>query len=106
MKSCPPKRSSLQKLQRNQSLPLSNFFTAACVICMGDAMKFLIGMTSITYAMRAQELLTAKKIRSQVVSTPKNVGSGCGYSLSVSGDPNEVKRLLSENGIKYKEVYL
>jgi len=73
---------------------------------MGDAMKFLIGMTSITYAMRAQELLTAKKIRCQVVSTPKNVGSGCGYSLSVSGDPNEAKRLLSENGIKYKEVYL
>lgn len=69
-------------------------------------MRHLIGMTSITYAVKAQKLLRSKGVQVKIVPTPKNVGSGCGYSLETSGDVSEVLRILSENGIKYKEVYL
>lgn len=69
-------------------------------------MRHLIGMTSITYAVKAQKLLKAKGVQVKIVPTPKNMGSGCGYSLETSGDAEAVLRILSENGIKYKEVYM
>lgn len=69
-------------------------------------MRHLIGMTSITYAVKAQKLLRSKGVRVKIVPTPKNVGSGCGYSLETEGDVTAVLHILSENGIKYKEVYL
>ncbi len=68
-------------------------------------MKQLIGMTSITYAVKAQKLLRSKGIRVKIVPTPKNVGSGCGYSLETDGRTAEITRILSENGIRFKEVY-
>ncbi len=67
-------------------------------------MKYLISMTSITYAIKAQNLLNSKGYRCDVVSTPKNVGTGCGYSISVREDPKLIVRILNENGIKYKEI--
>lgn len=71
----------------------------------GDGMKYLIGMTSITYAVKAQNLLNSKGYSCQIVSTPKNLGSGCGYSLSVQDDPEKITAILHKHGIKYKEVY-
>ena len=68
-------------------------------------MKYLIGMTSVTYAVKAQNLLNSKGYFCQVVSTPKNLGSGCGYSISVRDDPDEITSILREHGIKFKEVY-
>ncbi|MCD8096352.1 MAG: DUF3343 domain-containing protein [Ruminococcus sp.] len=69
-------------------------------------MKYLIGMTSITYALKTQKLLKDKGLHCDVVSTPKDVGSGCGYSISLRGaDPDKVIALLDQNGIKHKEVY-
>ena len=70
-------------------------------------MKYLIGMTSITYAVKAEKLLKGKGIRVRIVPTPKTVGSGCGYSLEVSSSesPERIASLLKENGIKIKAVY-
>jgi hypothetical protein len=68
-------------------------------------MKNLIGMTSVTYAVKAQNLLTSMGYTCKVVSTPKNLGSGCGYSIAVNADPNRIAAILREHGIKYKEVY-
>ena len=68
-------------------------------------MEHLIGMTSVTYANKAQRLLRTHGIQSRVVPTPKNIGSGCGYSLALSADTGMVTELLRKNGIKYKEVY-
>lgn len=68
-------------------------------------MKRLIGMTSITYAVKAQKLLKSKGVQVKIIPTPKNVGSGCGYSLETNEDTSLILRILSENGIKYKEVY-
>lgn len=70
-------------------------------------MKYLIGMTSITYAVKAEKLLRSKGIRVRIVPTPKTVGSGCGYSIELSAaeSPDRITTLLRENGIKIKAVY-
>lgn len=67
--------------------------------------KTMIAMTSITYAMKAKELCTASGIRCDVVRTPKNIGSGCGYSLSVRGDIEKAVALFDKNRIPHKQSY-
>ncbi|MCR5816590.1 MAG: DUF3343 domain-containing protein [Ruminococcus sp.] len=66
--------------------------------------KGLIAMTSITYAMKAKRLLNDKGIYCEIVRTPKNLGTGCGYSLSVNKDPKEIVRILEQNGIPHKNI--
>ncbi|MBQ6675092.1 MAG: DUF3343 domain-containing protein [Ruminococcus sp.] len=64
--------------------------------------KSLIAMTSITYAMKAKRLLNEKGIYCEVVRTPKNLATGCGYSLSVTKDPREIILVLEDNGIPHR----
>ena len=66
--------------------------------------KGLIAMPSITYAMKAKRLLNDKGIYCEIVRTPKNLGTGCGYSLSVNKDPKEIVRILEQNGIPHKNI--
>lgn len=61
-------------------------------------------MTSITYAMKAKRLLEDKGIYCDIVRTPKNLGTGCGYSLSVRKDPRDIIRILEQNGIPHKNI--
>ncbi len=42
--------------------------------------KSLIAMTSITYAMKAKNLLNSLKYYCEIQRTPKGLGTGCGYS--------------------------
>ena len=49
--------------------------------------KSLIAMTSITYAMKAKNLLNSLKYYCEIQRTPKNLGTGCGYSISVTPPP-------------------
>ena len=42
--------------------------------------KSLIAMTSITYAMKAKNLLNSLKYYCEIQRTPKDLGTGCGYS--------------------------
>lgn len=66
-------------------------------------MQNLIAMTSITYAMKAKTLLNSQKIRCDIVRTPKDFSSGCGYSIKVSGEISQIIEILRNNGIKWKE---
>ncbi len=66
--------------------------------------KSLIAMTSITYAMKAKRMLNNKGLYCEIVRTPKNLGSGCGYCLSVTKEPAEIIRLLEQNGIPHKNI--
>lgn len=64
-------------------------------------MKNLIMLTSITYAMKAKEILIRQGIRSDIVRTPKhNSPTGCGYSLFVPGKFDEAVSIISSAGIK------
>ena len=67
--------------------------------------KILFTMSSITYAMKAKEYLSSLGYRCDVVRTPKNTGSGCGYSIAVRDDPDVIAGLLSRRGIPYKGIY-
>ena len=64
--------------------------------------KNLIAMTSITYALKAKRLLNNKGYYCEVVRTPKNLSTGCGYSLSVTKDPREIILILEDNNIPHK----
>lgn len=50
-------------------------------------MKTLIVMSSITYAMRAKDMLSNKGIWCAITRTPRQ--SGCGYSLQIKGEDEE-----------------
>ncbi len=61
----------------------------------------LIAMSSITYAMRAKDILFKYGINSNVERMQKfNNNKGCGYSLYVPKDIYKARKILSEHGIK------
>lgn len=62
-------------------------------------------MTSITYAMKARDICIKNGWNCDVIRTPKNIGSGCGYSIAVRAQASSVKKLLSENNIPFKNEY-
>ena len=64
--------------------------------------KHFLAMTSITYAMKAADHLKRNGIRRDVVRTPRNFGSGCGYSISFTAEPERVLSLLDGAGIPHK----
>lgn len=67
--------------------------------------KILIQMTSITYAMKAKDLLNQKRIYCEIEKTPKNIGSGCGYSIRIKDSKNYILKILDENKIPHKEAF-
>lgn len=67
--------------------------------------KTLIAMTSITYAMKAKGLLNSMGIYCEVEKTPKNVGTGCGYSIRVREAPDAVIGILDANNIPHYAAY-
>lgn len=66
--------------------------------------KTLIAMTSITYAMKAKDILNRQGLYCEIERTPKNLGSGCGYSLSVKEDPEKIVKILKEKNIAVKGI--
>lgn len=68
----------------------------------GDKMKkTLLMVSSVTYAIKARDLLTSHGYRSYIETTPGHLDKvGCGYSVSVTADADNAERLLIENGIK------
>lgn len=63
-----------------------------------------IAMTSITYAMKARDLLERSGYFCAIERTPVNLGSGCGYSLVFKYDPDIIITQLDNNHIPYKAV--
>ncbi|MDO4944868.1 MAG: DUF3343 domain-containing protein [Ruminococcus sp.] len=66
--------------------------------------KTYIAMTSITYAMKAKDMLNELGYFCEVVRTPKNLGSGCGYSLLIKDNPDFITAQLEKNSLPYKGV--
>ncbi len=66
-------------------------------------MKYtLIAVSSITYAMKAKRLLNGMGHYCEIEKTPKNLSSGCGYSIRVKDNTDIIFGLLKNNGIEYK----
>ncbi len=66
--------------------------------------RYTIAFTSITIAMKAQNILRQKGIFAEVIRTPKNLASGCGYSIVLNGNLEEAIDYIEKSGIKYKAV--
>lgn len=66
--------------------------------------KYTIAFSSVTVAMKAQSVFRASGYRTEIIRTPKNLASGCGYSLIFYGDIEAATELLERKGIKFKSI--
>lgn len=66
--------------------------------------KSLIAMTSITYAMKAKNLLNSLKYYCEIQRTPKDLGTGCGYSIAVTAHLEEITAILEKERIPFRNV--
>ncbi len=62
--------------------------------------KPLIMVSSVTYAMKAKELLVHYGIKGYVERVPKTEETGCGYGVYVPNGADAAEKVLRENGIK------
>ena len=63
---------------------------------------YLIACTSITYAMKAQSILRSFGYPCEIQRTPKNLASGCGYSIRVQGELSKIVTILNSAMIEQK----
>ena len=87
----------------------NNFLFKICIIYTtrrrGDSYGITdLYVSSVTYAMRGQKLLSSKGIKSKIKrNINKTNTSGCGYVLSVSSnDAGKAAEILKRNNIKLK----
>ena len=65
------------------------------------ALKILLIVGSVTYAMKGKNLLGKNGFRASVERIPHiGGGAGCGYGINVSEGASEAETLLQEAGIR------
>ena len=63
--------------------------------------KQLILVPSVTYAMKAKNIMEKYNIRAYIQRTPKNAAvRSCGYCLFVPDRTDEAEKILRKNGIR------
>ena len=62
--------------------------------------KPLIMVSSVTYAMKARELLLRHGIRGYVQRVPRTAETGCGYGVYVPNGADTAERILRENNFR------
>ena len=60
----------------------------------------LISVSSVTYAMKAKNLLNGMGRYCEIERADRNSRTGCGYSLRVRDDPSEICGILGKSGIR------
>ncbi len=63
----------------------------------------IIALTSITYAMKAKKLLNSFGYYCEILRTPKKLAKGCGYSIRVKNDIDNVLLILASEQITVKD---
>lgn len=62
--------------------------------------KPLLVVSSITYAMKSRDLLTARGFRAYVERIPRTRETGCGYGVYVPRGADEAEGILREHGVR------
>ena len=62
--------------------------------------KPLIIVSSVTYAMKARDLLLRHGIRGYVQRVPRTAETGCGYGVYVPQGADTAERILRENNFR------
>lgn len=71
----------------------------------GENMKLIIKLNSVTYALKAKEVLRKNGISSKISKNPNpKKGEGCGYILSVNNASKNVLRILETNRVETVDV--
>lgn len=65
--------------------------------------KYYIALTSITYAIKAKNLLNSSGYYCEIERTPKVLSKGCGYSIKVKDDINLILSILASENITVKD---
>ena len=63
-----------------------------------------IELTSITYAIKARDLLRKEKMRATVEKSLGKQKSGCAYSVAVAGDCVKATKILNNAGFKINGI--
>ncbi len=66
--------------------------------------KYMIVTGTITYAIRGRDILRKHGYHANIEKTKSNLNHGCGYSISVSGNIEEIKGILISASIKILEI--
>ena len=66
--------------------------------------KYTIAFSSVTIAMKAQSVFRANGYKTEMIRTPRNLSSGCGYSLIYFGDIEVAVEILESRGIKFRSI--
>ncbi|MBE6731851.1 MAG: DUF3343 domain-containing protein [Ruminococcaceae bacterium] len=67
-------------------------------------MKYIINLGSVTYAMKAKEILFSHGIKAYIEKNHRQGAFGCGYGVSVKDKKEETLKILREHGIKVYSV--
>jgi len=59
---------------------------------------------SVTYAMKAKDLLQKKGYKAYIERKTKENKSGCGYGVVTNGDKEKIEKILRENNVKYTKI--
>ncbi len=66
--------------------------------------KYLFSTGTVTYAIKAKELLRRKGINAYVERSMANDRIGCGYGVVVTQDRGTAEQILKQAGIKILDV--
>ncbi len=67
-------------------------------------MNYIIVTGTVTYAIRGRDLLRRNGYNANMEKTKSGLKNGCGYSITVSGDIEQIEYLLRDAGIKILEI--
>ena len=65
----------------------------------------LIILSSLTFAYKAKDLLSAQNIKTHIIKTPSKYGiTSCSYSLEIKGNPDKAIDIIKTKGIKIIKI--
>lgn len=71
----------------------------------GEIMNLIVKLSSVTYALKARDILKTKGVRSTVEKNPKpKAKEGCSYILYVFNAPRNTVSVLELHGIPVTEA--
>ncbi len=60
----------------------------------------LMSVSSVTYAMKAKNLLNGLGYYCEVERQNKNTRTGCGYMIRIRDDPQHIAEILERGGVR------
>jgi len=66
--------------------------------------KYMIITGTITYAIRGRDILRKHGYSANMEKTKSTLNHGCGYSISVSGNIDEITEILRHSAIKILDI--